>query len=75
MSLKKWYLHCSDPPYKVVGCLSSVQALRTYEEVTGCYNTIFRSIELPVEVAEADSGNIGGKLSHEYVRKLNLCPF
>lgn len=45
---------------------SEEMALRTYEEVTGCYNTIFRSIELPVEVAEADSGNIGGKLSHEF---------
>ncbi|ETL31275.1 proline-tRNA ligase [Phytophthora nicotianae] len=42
-------------------------ALQTYHDVTGAYNEILISrLKLPVKRVEADSGNIGGNLSHEF---------
>ncbi|KAF2131376.1 prolyl-tRNA synthetase-like protein, partial [Dothidotthia symphoricarpi CBS 119687] len=41
-------------------------ALSTYEEVRQAYNNLFSELNLPYLVADADSGNMGGKLSHEY---------
>ncbi|CAD0107232.1 unnamed protein product, partial [Aureobasidium uvarum] len=42
------------------------QARRTYEEVRQAYRAFLDELKLPYLVAEADSGNIGGTLSHEY---------
>ena len=42
------------------------QALQTYEKVREAYSTFFRRFKIPFLVAKADSGNIGGDLSHEY---------
>ncbi|KAH7388732.1 hypothetical protein BKA66DRAFT_489817 [Pyrenochaeta sp. MPI-SDFR-AT-0127] len=41
-------------------------ALNTYDSVRQAYNNLFDELNLPYLVAEADSGNMGGKLSHEY---------
>ncbi|PWW72332.1 class II aaRS and biotin synthetase [Tuber magnatum] len=41
-------------------------ALKTYGEVQGAYKALFEEIGLPYIHAEADSGNMGGSLSHEY---------
>ncbi|RPB01076.1 prolyl-tRNA synthetase [Choiromyces venosus 120613-1] len=41
-------------------------ALETYKEVQGAYKALFEEIGLPYIHAEADSGNMGGSLSHEY---------
>ncbi|CAE7010759.1 hypothetical protein PTT_15359 [Pyrenophora teres f. teres 0-1] len=41
-------------------------ALETYESVRQAYNNLFNELKLPYLVADADSGNMGGKLSHEY---------
>ncbi|KAF2856282.1 prolyl-tRNA synthetase-like protein [Plenodomus tracheiphilus IPT5] len=41
-------------------------ALATYKEVRQAYNNLFDELKLPYLVADADSGNMGGKLSHEY---------
>ncbi|KAF1944499.1 prolyl-tRNA synthetase [Clathrospora elynae] len=41
-------------------------ALKTYESVRQAYNNLFNELKLPYLVADADSGNMGGKLSHEY---------
>ncbi|KAI6352377.1 hypothetical protein MCOR25_009446 [Pyricularia grisea] len=41
-------------------------ALQTYEQVRAAYDRIFSELRLPVMVAEASSGDIGGDLSHEY---------
>ncbi|KAF3917141.1 hypothetical protein ABW20_dc0109226 [Dactylellina cionopaga] len=41
-------------------------ALNTYNDVVGAYKSIFNELSLPYLVAEADSGNMGGNLSHEY---------
>ncbi|KAF2276181.1 prolyl-tRNA synthetase [Westerdykella ornata] len=41
-------------------------ALETYKAVRTAYNNLFRELGIPFIVAEADSGNMGGKLSHEY---------
>lgn len=41
-------------------------ALETYEAVRQAYNNLFNELKIPYLVAEADSGNMGGKLSHEY---------
>lgn len=38
----------------------------TYDTMRRAYNAIFQDIGLPYLVAEADSGSIGGSLSHEY---------
>ena len=45
----------------------SVEAgLETYKSVRQAYKNLFDEIKLPYLVADADSGNMGGKLSHEY---------
>jgi prolyl-tRNA synthetase len=41
-------------------------ALETYDSVRRAYAAIFDALKLPYLVAAADSGNMGGKLSHEY---------
>lgn len=41
-------------------------ALNTYEDVRQAYQAFFDELKLPYIVAEADSGNIGGDMSHEY---------
>ncbi|KAF2472008.1 prolyl-tRNA synthetase-like protein [Lindgomyces ingoldianus] len=41
-------------------------ALQTYQSVRTAYNNFFDELKLPYLVADADSGNMGGKLSHEY---------
>lgn len=41
-------------------------ALETYEDVRQAYTNLFDELKLPYLVADADSGNMGGKLSHEY---------
>ncbi|KAF2120975.1 hypothetical protein BDV96DRAFT_641615 [Lophiotrema nucula] len=45
---------------------SQEHALKTYEQVRQAYNNIFNELKIPYLVADADSGNMGGKLSHEY---------
>ncbi|MCJ1444683.1 MAG: hypothetical protein MMC23_005185 [Stictis urceolatum] len=46
---------------------SRAEALRTYEAVRGAYGAFFRGLGLPVLVARAESGSIGGELSHEFL--------
>ncbi|KAG7394774.1 prolyl-tRNA synthetase [Phytophthora boehmeriae] len=42
-------------------------ALQSYEEITTAYNRLLLSrLKLPVKRVEADSGSIGGNLSHEF---------
>ncbi|KAK7204576.1 prolyl-tRNA synthetase-like protein [Myxozyma melibiosi] len=41
-------------------------AMATYEDARGAYDFIFKSIGVEYAVSEADSGSIGGDLSHEY---------
>lgn len=41
-------------------------ALETYDAVRKAYTSIFDAFKLPYLVADADSGNMGGNLSHEY---------
>lgn len=41
-------------------------ALATYHNVRQAYDALFTELKVPFLVAEADSGNIGGDLSHEY---------
>lgn len=46
---------------------SNEAALKTYEEVRKAYSKIFqKEMKLPVLVAQASSGDMGGSLSHEY---------
>jgi len=45
---------------------SHEKALATYEDVRLAYKNLFDELKLPYLVADADSGNMGGKLSHEY---------
>ena len=45
---------------------SSGDALQTYHEVREAYSAFFDELKVPYLTAEADSGNIGGDLSHEY---------
>jgi prolyl-tRNA synthetase len=42
------------------------QALETYRLVSKAYQQFFKDLRLPIIVAEASSGAMGGKLSHEY---------
>ena len=42
------------------------QARRTYEDVRQAYVAFLEELRLPYLVAQADSGNMGGDLSHEY---------
>lgn len=46
--------------------LTRDQALETYEEVRDAYGSFFGAFKIPYLVAEADSGSMGGNLSHEY---------
>ncbi|KAH8808382.1 prolyl-tRNA synthetase-like protein [Xylogone sp. PMI_703] len=41
-------------------------ALATYNEVRKAYAELFNELKMPYLVAEADSGDIGGNLSHEF---------
>ncbi|KAJ6445564.1 prolyl-tRNA synthetase [Purpureocillium lavendulum] len=41
-------------------------AIETYREVSGAYRAFFANLKLPVLVAEASSGDMGGDYSHEY---------
>jgi prolyl-tRNA synthetase len=42
------------------------KALETYEAVREAYKRIFDTLKIPYLVAAADSGNMGGNLSHEF---------
>lgn len=45
----------------------SVQAaLESYEQVQVAYRNLFEELKLPILVAQASSGDMGGDLSHEY---------
>ncbi|KYG47166.1 hypothetical protein M433DRAFT_152581 [Acidomyces richmondensis BFW] len=46
--------------------LTEEKARETYETVKGAYSSILDELKLPYFVVGADSGNMGGKLSHEY---------
>ncbi|PVU98528.1 hypothetical protein BB559_001504 [Furculomyces boomerangus] len=46
--------------------VSEEAALKSYQLVRSAYNSIFKRIGVPYAVAEADSGDIGGSLSHEF---------
>ena len=41
-------------------------AFRSYGEVTEAYRAFFDDLQLPYSVATADSGTMGGNMSHEY---------
>jgi len=41
-------------------------AIRTYDSVRAAYTRFFQELKMPYIVAKADSGNMGGELSHEY---------
>lgn len=41
-------------------------ALQTYDKVRAAYEGLFDELKIPYVVAEADSGNMGGNLSHEF---------
>lgn len=45
---------------------SKEKALETYETVRRAYCAFFDEFKIPYLIAEADSGEIGGSLSHEY---------
>ncbi|POR35376.1 Uncharacterized protein TPAR_04430 [Tolypocladium paradoxum] len=45
---------------------SMESAIETYREVSGAYRAFFADLKLPVLVAEASSGDMGGDQSHEY---------
>lgn len=42
------------------------EALKTYDAVKLAYKELFGELKIPYLVAAADSGNMGGSLSHEY---------
>lgn len=42
------------------------EAVSTYKDVQQAYNAFFEEVGVPFVVAEADTGAIGGSLSHEY---------
>lgn len=42
------------------------EALKTYDAVKLAYKQLFDELKIPYLVAAADSGNMGGSLSHEY---------
>ncbi|KAK2728440.1 prolyl-trna synthetase [Colletotrichum kahawae] len=46
--------------------VSSEAALETYQKVQAAYKGVFEALKLPVMVAKASSGDMGGDLSHEY---------
>ncbi len=45
---------------------SSSLALATYHQVREAYSRLFDELKLPYLVADADSGDMGGNLSHEF---------
>ncbi|KAL2067083.1 hypothetical protein VTL71DRAFT_1507 [Oculimacula yallundae] len=45
---------------------NSTLALATYQQVREAYSSLFDELKLPYLVAEADSGDMGGNLSHEF---------
>lgn len=46
--------------------LTTPLALKTYNQVKEAYVGLFNELKLPYLVAEADSGDMGGNLSHEF---------
>ncbi|KAG7661820.1 PRS [[Candida] subhashii] len=46
--------------------ISEAKAMESYEKVVGAYHKIFQDLKLPYIKAAADSGDIGGSLSHEW---------
>ncbi|KAI9735013.1 MAG: hypothetical protein M1818_006590 [Claussenomyces sp. TS43310] len=46
--------------------LDSATALQTYKLVCAAYRSFFDELKLPYLVAEADSGEMGGSISHEF---------
>lgn len=42
------------------------QAMVTYNHVRKVYSALFKELKVPMRVAVADSGSIGGDVSHEY---------
>ena len=46
---------------------SKEDALNTYESVQAAYKRVFADLRLPVITAKANSGEMGGNLSHEYL--------
>ncbi|KAB8238901.1 putative proline--tRNA ligase AIM10 [Aspergillus alliaceus] len=42
------------------------EALKTYTSVKAAYTRLFNDLKIPYLVAAADSGNMGGNLSHEF---------
>ncbi|QSZ30142.1 hypothetical protein DSL72_004662 [Monilinia vaccinii-corymbosi] len=44
----------------------NTSALSTYDDVRKAYRNLFDELKIPYLVAEADSGDIGGDLSHEF---------
>lgn len=46
--------------------ISTEKALETYEVVTDTYHRIFKDLQIPYVRASADTGAIGGSLSHEW---------
>ncbi|KAJ5279777.1 hypothetical protein N7478_005149 [Penicillium angulare] len=45
---------------------SVAEALKTYQAVKDTYINLFNDLKIPYLVAAADSGNMGGNMSHEY---------
>ena len=46
--------------------VDEISAQKTYERMFNAYENIFSRIGLNYKIVLADSGNIGGKLSHEF---------
>jgi len=46
--------------------VSTEDAMKTYDEVKAAYIAFFDELKVPYLVAEADSGAMGGNLSHEF---------
>lgn len=42
------------------------EALKTYQSVKHAYTQLFNELKIPYLVAAADSGNMGGNMSHEF---------
>lgn len=46
--------------------VNEVQAMKSYNNMVSAYHEIFKSLKVPYVKADADSGDIGGDLSHEW---------
>ncbi|KAI5810111.1 prolyl-tRNA synthetase 1 [Peziza echinospora] len=46
--------------------VNEATAIATYNEICKQYKSLFEELKIPFIVAEADSGTMGGNLSHEY---------